>query len=907
MRHWCQLATRNWRAKPGRTATSVLAIALGVGLVVSVSCCYESLRSSLTEWVVSWLGRSQIHIEHRLGAGRPIDLAMLDRVVEHPHVELAAPRSRYWMTLVDPAWAQAERVPSDALVPIDCYGIDPRVEYRLRGLKLARGSLLREGDDGGIVLQGEIAETLGASIGDTVTLADPAGLRRTFTLIGTIVSPQLGMFQRGRAYVMLSRLQAMTQTQGKAHTLDVLVHEGASVSQTRAELARHLPRDLSIQTSDTKLRHINDGMRLLHLVLLFNSICALLAAVFVIVSAMTMGVVERMTALGMLRCVGATRGQIAAMVFLEAVPVGLVGIGVGLGVGIVASQLAVHWYEGLFGQWRLSVTGLQFAAWGGLAATVVAAAVPAVMAAGVSPMTAARPRSVSRPGWLDWAAAGVGVVCLGGQALTIFAPLEPFAGLKLFVIAGVPLLVVGCVLIAPLVIRGLAWLMVPVLAAVFRVRRELLVDPIGRSGWRNASICCAMMVGLAFMLNILTNTESIIAGWQFPRRFPDALLWSFKPLKDEQIERGRQTPGLAAMSPVTAIPAELADDTRRERTGLWRLFDAAPMVNLVGVDLDSVQSLMQLRFVDGQQTDAFAALARGGAVVVAKEYVNTFGKGLGDDVDIIGPRGKTHTLRIVGVVDSPGIDVATDFFDQRTAYQARAAGAMITTRDQCLAIFGTNEVNLLLLNFALGDPDAPLTDEQRERGEQATVTELRRRIGLDRAADQPVVGANEFSFSRFLQQGIGYVFLSARQLKLLIDQDFRRGILWLVFAAGIAMVVSALGVGNAMMANIASRARQIAILRAIGTTRGQVMRMVLAEALALGVVGAMFGVAVGLYMAIVANHMDTRLFGFEPVLRIPWGWLAGGVGLTIGACLLAAVGPTISASRTNVAKAMQAR
>jgi putative ABC transport system permease protein len=902
MRHWSQLATRNWRASTGRTVTSILAVTLGVGLVLAVSCCYESLRVSVTEWVLSWLGRSQIHIEHRVGSAATIDQSVVEQVRRGQGVKVVAPRARFWMTIVKPAFETAEKVPLEGLVPVDCYGIDPSVEYELSGYKLSGGRLLRPGDQDAIVLQLDVAEALRIPLGGRVVLEDGAGRRVGLKLVGTVAMPQLGIFQRGRAYLLLPRLQELNYSEGKIHTADVLLEPEASVNTALADLRRRLPSDLSIDTSESKLRHINDGMRLLNLVLLFNSICALLAAVFVIFSALNMGVIERMTQLGILRCIGATRRQIATMVFIEALPIALVGIALGVGLGIFTSKLAVLWYGTNFGHWHLSVSGLRFAVIGGLAATVVAAAVPAIMASSVSPLTATRPRSVTPPGWLDWLAAGVGLLCGAGQAALAFGPIEPFLGLKLFVLLGFPVLVAGCLLVGPLLIRGLSWLAAVPLAAILRIHRQVLMDQFGRSGWRNATICCAMMVGLAFMVNLLTNTESIIAGWQFPQKFPDALLWSFSSLDDDQIDRARQTPGIAALTPVTTIPVEIAGQDRREASGVWRLFQSKPMVHLVGVDQTTFDRLVELRFLQGQPEQAYRALAEGGAVLVAKEFRNSFGKNVGDHVDISGPGQTMYRLRIVGVVDSPGVDVVTDFFDQRTAYQRRAVGALMTTRSECLRMFGTRLCNLLLFNF---DLSVAADEQSRRQQEQATISTMAAGMGLGRSAGLPPAGATEFSFAYFLQQGLGYVSLSARKLKLLIEQDFRQGILWLVFAAGIAVVVGALGVGNGMMANIASRARQMATLRALGMTRSQLVRMVLAEALSLGIMGAFFGVLLGLYLAGVSNHLDYRLFGFEPILRIPWNWIAAGVCLTVGASLAAGLIPIISAARSNVVEALR--
>ena len=70
MQHWSQIATRNWRVKRVRTAGSVLAIALGTGAVVWVTCCYESVRQTMLSWAGGYIGNSHITVQSQTGQVR---------------------------------------------------------------------------------------------------------------------------------------------------------------------------------------------------------------------------------------------------------------------------------------------------------------------------------------------------------------------------------------------------------------------------------------------------------------------------------------------------------------------------------------------------------------------------------------------------------------------------------------------------------------------------------------------------------------------------------------------------------------------------------------------------------------------------------------------------------------------
>jgi putative ABC transport system permease protein len=103
-----------------------------------------------------------------------------------------------------------------------------------------------------------------------------------------------------------------------------------------------------------------------------------------------------------------------------------------------------------------------------------------------------------------------------------------------------------------------------------------------------------------------------------------------------------------------------------------------------------------------------------------------------------------------------------------------------------------------------------------------------------------------------------------------------------------------------MAANVASRARQIAVLRAIGVTRNQVSRMVLGEALIVGLIGSGLGLALGLMLARTSNFMTRLLSGFEPAFTVPWKLVGAGAGLATLLCILAALIPARRASRANI-------
>jgi putative ABC transport system permease protein len=67
--------------------------------------------------------------------------------------------------------------------------------------------------------------------------------------------------------------------------------------------------------------------------------------------------------------------------------------------------------------------------------------------------------------------------------------------------------------------------------------------------------------------------------------------------------------------------------------------------------------------------------------------------------------------------------------------------------------------------------------------------------------------------------------------------------------AGIALFVGSFIIWNTFSMQVAQRTRELALMRAIGATRRQVMRTILAESVILGVVASLIGIAIGIAMA----------------------------------------------------------
>jgi putative ABC transport system permease protein len=86
---------------------------------------------------------------------------------------------------------------------------------------------------------------------------------------------------------------------------------------------------------------------------------------------------------------------------------------------------------------------------------------------------------------------------------------------------------------------------------------------------------------------------------------------------------------------------------------------------------------------------------------------------------------------------------------------------------------------------------------------------------------------------------------------------------FLLVFAGVALFVGAFIIFNTFSMLVAQRARELALLRAVGATRGQVTRSVLGESLLIGLVGSVAGLAVGIGLAAAMQALIGGQFGLE--------------------------------------------
>jgi len=122
----------------------------------------------------------------------------------------------------------------------------------------------------------------------------------------------------------------------------------------------------------------------------------------------------------------------------------------------------------------------------------------------------------------------------------------------------------------------------------------------------------------------------------------------------------------------------------------------------------------------------------------------------------------------------------------------------------------------------------------------------------------------------------------------------------------VALVVGAFLVGNTMAMTVGERTRELGLLRAAGTTSRQVLGIVMRQAIAIGVIGGLIGIAAGIALAaaMIGFLGTTRAVLVSGLPLPPFGLLAAfGAGLLV--TLAGAILPAIRAARLSPLDALR--
>ena len=274
---------------------------------------------------------------------------------------------------------------------ITVVGIDPQPYSRVTKLdeKIIIGSLTLSPDDAIIGL--ELAKDLGVSVGDKIHLQTARSAGNAFKVRG-VYDQGNREANRRFVYVNLRTGQAILDLAGGASSLDIAVKDIFAAATITAALRQHT--DQKVESWEETNRELFTALSNQTIMTrIVRSFVAIIVAIG-ITSVLVVSVVQKQKEIGILRAIGASRGDILRVFLLQGALIGIAGAICGSMVGTGLMVLGSHVLRAADGstlfQVHLSPELYAGAVLVALVFGLLAATVPARRAASLDPARAIR-------------------------------------------------------------------------------------------------------------------------------------------------------------------------------------------------------------------------------------------------------------------------------------------------------------------------------------------------------------------------------------------------------------------------------------------------------------------------------------------------------------------------------------
>jgi len=831
-----------------RTLLTTAGIVLGVAVFVGMHTANQSVLFAFSQTVDRIAGKTELQVT----AGETgFDEDVLDRVQTAPSVRVAVPVIE---AVVD------TNIPGQGNLLI--LGIDMTGDRSLRDYDLDSGEeaviddpLVFLAQPDSIILTKEFADKNRLRVGSRLPLSTAEGDRQ-FTVRGVMKSSGLTSAFGGNLAIMdVYAAQKMFGRGRKFDRVDLAVRPGRTTAQSQQELRGLLGPGFLVDPPSGRGQQFEQMLAAYSIMVSVSSVFALFIGMFIIYNSFAIAVSERRSEIGILRALGATRGQIRWLFLGESAVTGLIGSAIGLAFGVLIARGIAASIGTLIGDvygvaQRADelATSPQLLGWAliiGISTSVVAALIPARNAARVDPVQALQ------KGKYQILSAGenrLRAVLAAILAAVSFGCLTMTQSRTAFYV-GYFLVLVVALLVTPMLSLGLGRAIRPFLKWLRPVEGALAADSLIQAPRRTSGSVAALMLSMAAVVGFAGMAQASynsIIDWMTTALSPDLFVLPSQNV----VVRTIRFP--ATMAPeLTAIPGvERVQMVRDARI----VFRGTPTM-VVAVEMESIAQTSRREPVAGNADEMYRLTSQGRGLMVSDNLARLQHLTLGETLEIAAPN---------GVIRLPIVGIVVDYSDQQ--------GTILMDRSVFIRYWHDDSVNIFRLYLQPG----------------AQVPEVTRRI---------------------LTQ-----FEGRRQVFVLTNAELKGYILkitdqWFSLTAvqfAVAVLVAILGIVNTLTVSITDRRRELGVLRAVGALHGQVRRTVWMEALSIGTLGLVLGFALGavnLYYTLQVVEHDVA--GMRLDYSFPFRIAAVLVPTMLTAAFIAAIWPAESAVHGSLVEALE--
>jgi putative ABC transport system permease protein len=802
---------RHLRLHKGRTLLSIIGIALGVSVFVSVQLAIHTAIESFNASVDHVSGKTNLQIT---SFGRGFSEEVYPKVKKVAGVKVATPVIQYVSKIDEPIGEPLY------LLGIDVFSDQPFREYQFD--ELEQEDLLFLKDPHAIAITEKLAHRNGLKKGDKITLI--VGSKKViFTLTHLLKMEGPAKSLEGNFGLLdIASAQEALEKVGLIDRIDLMVDPSVSMESLEKELKKVIPPGVEIRRSDTRSGQIEKMVSAFHLNLTALSFISIVVGMFLIYNAISISVIQRRREIGILRSLGLTRSQALGLFVGEATWIGclgsLLGIGMGLGLAkvmlyLVSRTITVLYIlvkaEHLF----LSPSVLMAGFGMGVLASVLSSIGPAKEASMITPKEALALGTLEtkiKTRLSHFSLVGIGFLILS----FIFAIQRPIDHRPLFGFLAALLILIGVSFLIPSVTTLLNRLFAPFLRFLFGSEGKLASRYIQDSMARTVITIAALMTALSMLISIsimILSFRKTVDLWVEQSINGDVFIFpgsysitGYSALLPLEVSRGLPSlPGVKAVDSFRALEVE---------------YQGQPAL-IASVDGEVFLKMKVIRFTRGNPQSILQQFAAGQAILVTESFSLRHQIKAEDRLKLNTPQGEREFL-VSGV-----------FYDYSSDW-----GMVLFEKKLFQSLWNDETLHSAGIYLKEGVSQEDFKEILRERYSKP--------------------------YRLFV---VSHRELRKEVLKI-FDQTFA-----ITYALEfIAIIVAVLGIINSLNALIIERQRDIGIIRAVGAFRKQIEKTTLIEAGMIGFFSHILGLLCGFLLSLLLIYViNKQSFGWTIQFSIP--------------------------------------
>jgi putative ABC transport system permease protein len=831
-----------------RWALTIAGIALGVGVFVAIHTANGSTFQAFDQTIDEIAGAAQLQVT---SGEFGFEESVLERVQAVPQVSVAVP-------VIESTMETSAGDEGTILL----LGVDMTGDQRMRKYDLAGDDddiddpLVFLAQPDSLLVTREFAERNRVAIDSRIPLMTTQG-NKGFVVRGIMKSTGLAQAFGGNLAVM--DIYAAQQVLGRGRRfdrIDIRVKDGVPIEECQAAIQRSLGPGFQVETPSARGRHFEALLHSYSVALAISSVFAIIVGMFLIYNSFAIALTERRGEIGILRALGATRGQVQKLFLLESFLAGALGAGAGVLLGIAAAMLVARYLSTLlergFGVAQ-RVTELQIdpaVVYGGvligIVTSMVAAWIPARNAAAVDPIQALQKGKYQillagenrRRRRLAAVFAAAAIVCLF------------FPAWNAVFFGGYILMILAALLVAPALSLYLSKAARLVMKRILPVEGMLAADSLIQAPRRTSATVSALMLSLAMVVGFAGFARSFYAAvGDWSDHVLDADF--FVSPTPNLTERTLTFPGSVGPFLETIDGVDQVQLVRNARV----LFRQTPVL-VVFIESAKEAKTTRPPMVAGSLEKMYELTAKGKGLVASDNFCRIHKVKLGDTVNLPAPAGLL-SLPVVGIVRSYS-DVQGSVFVDRSLY---------------LKWWKEDSANLARVYVRKG----------------SNPQEVRQRILKALAGRQHLL------------------VLTNREVRAWIMGVLDQWFALTYNQVAVAILVAILGIVNTLTVSIRDRRREIGVVRAVGGLRAQVRRTVWMEAIGIGAIGLVLGITLGAINLYYTLGMVQRsdFGGLHVDYSFPLSAALLMIPVILAAAFIASLGPGESAMRGSLVQALE--